>query len=69
MQHAVLLDRDSWMRFNTRWYRALPPSSHDSRVFGELRLPHHATTGVSAYTFDHEPRTVGFTYYIMALSG
>ena len=41
----------------------------DNRIFGELTLSHHATTGVSAYTFDHEPRTVGFTYYIMALSG
>ena len=25
MQHAVLLGRDSWMRFSTRSYRALPP--------------------------------------------
>ena len=39
MQHAVLLGRDSWMRFNTRSYRA-------HRVFGELtlsRLPEPAT--------------------------
>ena len=26
MQHEVLLGRDSWMRFNTRSYRSLPPS-------------------------------------------
>ena len=39
MQHAVLPGRDSWMRFNTRSYRA-------HRVFGELtlsRLPEPAT--------------------------
>ena len=52
MQHAVLLGRDSWMRFNSRSYRALPPHPHDHRVFGELTLSHHATTGVSAYAID-----------------
>ena len=46
MLHAVLLGRDSWMRFNTGSYRALPPRPHDNRVFGELtlsRLPEPAT--------------------------
>ena len=52
MQHAALLGRDSWMRFNTRSYRVLPPRPHDSRSLGELTLSHHATTGVSAYTVD-----------------
>ena len=52
MQHAVLLGRDSWMRFNTRSYRALPPRPLDNRVLGELTLPHHITTGVAAYTGD-----------------
>ena len=55
MLHAVLPGRDSWMRFNTRSYRALPPRPHDRRVFGELTLSHHAKTGVSAcllYTSD-----------------
>ena len=28
MQHAVLLGHDSWMRFNTRSYRALTPRPH-----------------------------------------
>ena len=60
MQHAVLLDRDSWMRFTTRSYRALPPRPHDSRVFGELTLSHHATTGVSAYTIDPIAADGGF---------
>ena len=50
------------MRFNIRWYRALPPSSHDSRVFGELRLPHHATTGVSAYVIDPTTTDGGFHF-------
>ena len=49
MQHAVLLGRDSWMRFNTRSYRALPPSPPDNRVSGELTMSHHATTGVAAF--------------------
>ena len=48
MQHAVLLCRDSWMRFNTRSYRALPPRPLDNRVLGELTLSHHATTGVGS---------------------
>ena len=52
MQHAILLGRDSWMRCNTRSYRALPPRPHDNRVFGELTLSHHATTVVSAYAIE-----------------
>ena len=60
IQHAVLLGRDSWMRFNTRSCRALPPRSHDDRVFGKLTLSHHATTGVSACAIDHTETDVGF---------
>ena len=60
MQHAVLLGRDSWMRFNTRSYRALPPRPHDNRVFGELTLSHHATTGVSAYAINPIAADGGF---------
>ena len=52
MKYAVLLGRDSWMRFNTRSYRALPPRPHDNRFCGELTISHHATTGVSAYATD-----------------
>ena len=36
MQHAVLLGRDSWKRFNNRTYRSLPPRPSDHRIFGEL---------------------------------
>ena len=60
MRHAVLLGRDSWMRFNTRSYRALPPRPHDSRVFGEVTLSHHAKTGVSAYAIDPIAEGGGF---------
>ena len=60
MQHAVLLGRDSWMRFNTRSYRALPPRPHDIRFFGELTLSHHATAGVSAYAIDPTAQDGGF---------
>ena len=52
MQHAVLLGRDSWMGFNTRSYPALPPCPLDNRIFGELTLSHHPTTGVSAYAIN-----------------
>ena len=41
MQDAALLGRDSWKRFNTRSYRALPP--HNNRVFGQLTSSQHAT--------------------------
>ena len=51
-KHAVFLGRDSWMRFNTRSYRALPPRPLDIRVLGELTLSHHAATGVAAYAGD-----------------
>ena len=60
MQHAVLLGHDSWMHFNTRSYFALPPRPHDNRVFGELTLFHHATTGVSAYAIDSTATDGGF---------
>ena len=49
MQHEVLLDRDSWMRFNNRTYRFLPPRAMDHRMFGEIVLSHHAQAGVRAY--------------------
>ena len=39
MQHAVLLGRDSWMRFNTRSYRAMTPRPHDNRVSASWRYP------------------------------
>ena len=52
LQHAVLLGRGSWMRFNTRPYRTLPPCPIDSRILGELTLSHDATTGVAAYAVD-----------------
>ena len=63
MQHAVLLGRDSWMRFNTRSHRALTPRPHDNRVFGELTLSHHATTGVSAYAID--PTATGGGFHLL----
>ena len=60
MQHAVLLGRDNWMRVNTRSYRALLPRPHDSRVFGELALSHHATASVAAYAVDPASTNGGF---------
>ena len=52
MQRAVLLGRDSWMRFNNRSYRSLPPRPSDHRTFGELELSHHAPAGVRAYAIN-----------------
>ena len=60
MQHAELLGRYIWMRFNTRSYRALPPRPHDNRIFGEMTLSHHAITGVSAYAIDPTATGGGF---------
>ena len=60
MQHAALLGRNSWMRFNTRSYRALPHHPHDNRALGELTMSHHAKTGVSAYAIDPTAMDGGF---------
>ena len=59
-QHAVLLGRDCWMRFNSRSYRFLPPRPSDQRVFGELELVHHAPTGISVYAIDPTASGGGF---------
>ena len=42
MQHAALLERDSWMCFTSRSYHSLPPRPSDQRVFDKLELVHHA---------------------------
>ena len=67
MQHAVLLGRNSWMRFSTRSYRALPPRPLDNWVLGELTLSHHATSGVVAYALTPQLRTVLSTSSMMTL--
>ena len=60
MQHAVLLGRDSWMRFNSRSYPSLPPRPSDQRVFGELNLVHHTPTDMSVYAIDPAASGGGF---------
>ena len=63
MQHAVLLGRDSWMRFSERSYRTLTPRPSDNRILGILTL--EDTGGLSGGTEisngrrEHEPRSVG----------
>ena len=47
MQHAVLLGRDIWMRFNTRSYSSFPSRPSDQKVFGALTPSHHAPTGAA----------------------
>ena len=50
MQHAVLLGRDSWMRFDSRSYATLPSPSSSCRTKGELTLSHlDGTRGASAF--------------------
>ena len=60
MQHAVLRGRDSWMRFNTGSYRALPPRPLDNEGLGERTLSHHTTAGVAAYAVDPAPPNGAF---------
>ena len=60
MQHAVLMGRDSWMRFNFRSYRSLPPWPSDHRFFGELELSHHVPAGVRAYAMNPVATGGGF---------
>ena len=60
MQHAVLLGRESWMRFNTRSNRALPPRPLDNRVLNELTLSHYTTAGLAAYAVDPAPSNGDF---------
>ena len=58
MSHAVLLGRDSWMRFNSRRYSR---PSDDSR-FGELVLAQHSDRGAKAYARD--PSAVGTAFHL-----
>ena len=55
--------RDSWMRFNNRSHRSLPPRPSDHRIFGELELSHHAPAGVRAYAINSVDSGGGFHPY------
>ena len=59
-QPAVLLCRNSWMHFNNRSYRSLPPRPSDHRIFGELELSHHAPASVRAYAINPFASDGGF---------
>ena len=59
-QHAVLLGRHSWMHFNNRTYRSLPPRPSDHWIFGELELSHHAPAGVRGYAVNAVASGGGF---------
>ena len=63
MQHAVRLGRDSWMRFNTRSYRALPPRPNDKGMSGYATDPtvtddgfHLLYDGTVGVTLSDEPQ-------------
>ena len=54
MHHPVLLQRDSWMRFEQHTYTALP--RQPSRpVFGELSQTTHYTNGLPTFIHDNRP--------------
>ena len=56
MRCPLLFGRDSWMRFHSRSYETLTPTS-DGRVFGELTLSHtfdDAYTSATAYIRSRE---------------
>ena len=52
MQHAVLLGRDSWMRFSDRAYRTLPPRPSDNRVLGNVTLSRQHSSGTVDFASD-----------------
>ena len=60
MQNAVLLGRDSWMRFSERSYRTLPPPPSDNRVLGDLTLSHQSSSGAVTLVSDLSAPTGGF---------
>ena len=66
MQYAGLLGRDSWMRFNNRTYRSLPPRPSDFRIFSDLELSHHAPAGVRAYDVNPVAQVEASTFVTMA---
>ena len=59
MQHAVLLGRDTWMRFSERSYSTLPPRPSDNRVLGTLTLSHQHSSGAVAFASDFSVLTGG----------
>ena len=60
MQHDVLFERDSWMRFNDRSYRTLPPHPGNNRISGELTLSLPGLHGATAFVPDSSARHESF---------
>ena len=60
MQHAVLLGRGSWMGFNERSYRTLPPRPSDNRVLVNLTLSHQHSSGAVAFASVFSDPTGGY---------
>ena len=52
MQHAVLLERGSWMRPSDRSYRKLASRPGDNSVMGDLTLSHPGLDGAIACVAD-----------------
>ena len=60
MQHAVLLGRNSWMRFGERSYRTLPPRPGVNRILGDLTLSHHNSDGAVGFVAEFSSPSGGY---------
>ena len=63
MAHALLLGRDSYMRFDKRTYRTLPPISQHSAPRGELNLEHFGTLA-GALAYKKDDKATGAAYHL-----
>ena len=69
MQLDVLLERDSWMRFNDRSYRTLPPRPGNNRVWGELMLSLSGSHVTTAFVLDSSAHHKNFHVLYAGVSG
>ena len=63
MHHALLLGRDSYMRFDRRTYRTLPPLTPQSAPRGELQLQHFGTLS-GALAYKKNEHATGAAYHL-----
>ena len=63
MHHALLLGRDSYMRFDQRTYRTLPPLTPQSASRGELQLQHFGTLS-GALAYKKNEHATGAAYHL-----
>ena len=64
MRCPLLLGRDSWMRFHSRFYQTLPPQP-DGRIFGELTLSSCDDNFSSAAAYIRNCETLDAAYHLV----